>query len=140
MSKKGLTILTAALTALLFVAFGGLTTAADEQEVPDQILLDNEYERDKKGPVEFTHKKHEEDYGIACADCHHVYEDGENVWKEGDHVEKCSACHTPEGEADGPMKLQNAFHRNCKNCHKDLFKEKKPTGPFRKCNDCHQKS
>ena len=74
-----------------------------------------------------------------------IAERGKNVWKEGDHVDKCSKCHPivwkkgkkkKKGEA---MKLQNAYHKNCKNCHKALAKKEKPTGPFKKCNGCHEK-
>jgi len=37
------------------------------------------------------------------------------------------------------MKLQNAYHKNCKTCHKTLAKEGKKSGPFKKCNKCHEK-
>ena len=52
-----------------------------------------------KAIVTFTHKKHNVDYKIACADCHHDYKDGKNVWKDGDEVKRCDACHT---EAKAP--------------------------------------
>ena len=80
------------LTAIVFVAVGALTAA----DVPDEVTIENKgYAADKKGPVKLHHKKHQTDYKIACADCHHDYKDGKNVWKQGDPVKKCSACHDP---------------------------------------------
>ncbi|MBW1780126.1 MAG: cytochrome c3 family protein [Deltaproteobacteria bacterium] len=136
MNKKLLTLLTVVLSGFLFLSVGVLIAA----DAPDVVMLENKgYKKDKKGPVKFTHKKHNVDYKIACAECHHVYKGDKNVWKEGDKVEKCSACHNPTKKEGKVMKLQNAYHRNCKNCHKALEKEGKPTGPFKKCNDCHAK-
>jgi hypothetical protein len=141
MTKKFCILFTAILTGLIFISVGTLI-AADKQVVPDTVTIENKgYKKDKKRPVPLSHKAHSTDkkYGpVQCADCHHVYKDGKNVWKEGDEVQKCSACHDPKKNTkEGGvkvMKLQNAYHKNCKNCHK---KEKK--GPFKKCNDCHVK-
>lgn len=137
MSKKFTTVLMAIFTGMLFLTVGILTAA----DVPNEVLIENSYSKDKKGPVKFSHNKHHVDYKIACTECHHEAKDGKQVaWKDGDPVQKCSACHNPEkGEKGDPMKLQNAFHKNCKNCHKALEKEGKKTGPFKKCNDCHEK-
>jgi len=141
MNKRFLTILTVALTGMLFLSVAALTFAA-KQDVPDEITLQNKgYKKDKKGPVKLTHKKHSVEFKIACVDCHHVYKDGKNVWKEGDQVDKCSKCHNAKkkNKKTKAMKLQNSYHKNCKNCHKALKKEGKPTGPFKKCNGCHEK-
>ncbi len=139
MSKKFLTLLTAVCAASLFL-FVGAIVAGETQTVPDEVTIENkDYKKDKKGPVVFTHKKHVEEYKLTCTDCHHVYEDGKNVWKEGDHVDECSKCHNPEKKDGKVMKLQNAYHRNCKNCHKDEIKKGKENAPFKKCNDCHGK-
>lgn len=145
MNRRFMTVLLVGLTCMFFLAVGVLT-AGEKQKVSDEIKLQNKgYAKDKKGAVKLTHKKHNVDFKIACADCHHVYEGGKNVWKEGDHVDKCSKCHPiiwekgkkkKKGEA---MKLQNAYHKNCKTCHKALAKEEKKTGPFKKCNKCHEK-
>jgi len=137
MERKIVTLLTVVLGGLLFLAVGALTAA----DAPDVVMIQNAgYAADKKGPVKFSHKKHATDYKAACTECHHEYKDGKNVWKEGDPVKKCSACHDPEtkkGEAD---KLQNAYHKNCKNCHRDLIKEGKiKDAPYKKCTDCHEK-
>jgi len=139
MNKRFLTLLIVILTSMLFLTVGVLI-AAEKQKVPDEIKLENKgYTKDKKGPVKFMHKEHHVDYKIACTECHHVYKDGKNVWKDGDHVDKCSKCHNPAKKEGKTMKLQNAYHKNCKDCHKALGKEGKKTGPFKKCNKCHAK-
>jgi len=136
MNKKFLTVLMVALSGLLFLAVGVLVAA----DVPDQILIQNKgYKRILKGPVLFQHKKHNVDYKLACTDCHHKYENGKNVWKEGDPVKPCIDCHNPLKKQGKIPKLQNAFHKNCKNCHKKLAKAGKKAGPYKKCNQCHQK-
>ncbi len=137
MTRRFCILLTTILTAVVFLSVG--TLIASDTKAPDNVVIENKgYKKDKKRPVPLDHKKHAVDYKIACADCHHVYKDGKNVFKEGDKVQKCSECHDPKKKTtmDGMkvMKLQNAYHKNCKNCHK---KEKK--GPFKKCNDCHVK-
>ena len=149
MAKKFCILFTAILTGLVFFTVGTLIAADKQQVAPDEIMIENKgYKKDKKRPVLLTHKKHadptkDKGYGIACADCHHVYKDGKNVWKEGDHVDKCSKCHdiSKNTKENGVkvIKLQNAYHKNCKNCHKALKKEGKETGPFKKCNGCHKK-
>lgn len=130
--KKGvLTLIMVALSGMIFLTVGALTAA----DVPGDIKINNEgYAKDKKGPVPFSHKAHIEKHGVLCIECHHVYKDGKNVWKEGDPVQKCGECHNPLKREGNVHKLQNAFHKNCKECHKA-----KNAGPFKKCNDCHEK-
>ena len=109
----------------------------DIQEVADEIVIENQgYETDKKKPVKLSHKKHNEEYQISCAQCHHVYEDDKNVWKEGDHVEKCIFCHDPTMKQEDILKLQSAFHNNCRTCHKEISQEGKEA-PYKKCTECH---
>ena len=110
-------------------------------DVPDEITINNEgYKSKKRGPVQFSHLSHSEDYDVACNECHHDYEDGENIWEEGDPVNKCIDCHDP-AESDGNIKnLRLSFHRNCKICHKNLAKEGiSEDAPFKKCSGCHEK-
>ena len=136
MNKRFPTLLIVAFSAMIFLSVGALTAA----DAPDEIMLENKgYKKDKKGTVKLTHKKHHVDYKIACNECHHVYEDGKNVWKDGDPVEKCSKCHDPLKKEGKIIKLQNAYHKNCKTCHKALAKDGKPSGPFKKCTKCHEK-
>jgi hypothetical protein len=107
------------------------------QDVPDVIVIENKvYTADKKGPVTFHHAKHNKEYKVSCTECHHLYKDGKNMWKEGDHVEKCVVCHDPAEDKGKTIKLQNAFHQNCKDCHKEVNKEGKKA-PYTKCAGCH---
>jgi len=87
-----------------------------------------------KPSVVFTHLNHWQKYNTPCATCHHKYENGENVWTEGDTVEKCVTCHKIETQGKA-VKLRTAFHRQCKNCHKGLV-DQGIKAPYR-CNECH---
>jgi hypothetical protein len=114
--------------------------SAEEQEFPDEILIDNKiYKTDRKGSVYFTHTEHSESYVDACDACHHEYEDGQNVWEEGQYVQKCSACHDPQKRNGNVRKLNIAYHKNCKGCHKMLAEEGETEAPYRQCTDCHAK-
>ncbi|MCK4425118.1 MAG: cytochrome c3 family protein [Deltaproteobacteria bacterium] len=141
------------------VCFGfvmaGVAVATDKG--PETITMDSKvyatkaYPKHKKALVTLSHAKHNVDYKITCTECHHVYQDGKNVWKEGDEVQKCEACHS-EAKApkakEGEPKLSkeekikkyhySAIHENCKVCHKAAVKEGKvaPT----KCTECHPKA
>ncbi len=41
----------------------------------------------------FNHERHVRKFKITCSGCHHLYEDGTNVWKEGMPFKRCSECH-----------------------------------------------
>jgi len=148
MKKQSLLVLGALALGVVFIF--SLVYAA--QQAPDTITMESKvYAKHTKALVTLTHKKHTVDYKIPCADCHHVYKDGKNVWKECDPVQKCDAagCHS-EAKApkakEGEPKLSkkekikkyhySAIHENCVGCHKALKKEAKPTGPT-VCKDCH---
>jgi len=145
--KKSLIVLAVVTMGVAFLFAGVYAT----QQAADSMTLESKvYKEHKKALVTFTHKKHNVDYKIACTDCHHVYQDGKNVWKEGDEVQKCEACHSeakaPKGE-DAPKLSKaeeikkfhySAIHENCKGCHKDLKTAGKPTGPTA-CKECHPK-
>jgi len=148
MKKRTLIVLVAAALGVVFLS----ASVYAAQQVPDTLTMESKvYKKHKKSLVTFTHKKHNVDYKIACADCHHVYKEGKNTWKEGDAVQTCDACHA-EAKApkakEGEPKLSkkekikkyhySAIHENCKACHKDLKKASKPTGPT-VCKDCHPK-
>ncbi|MCB2194024.1 MAG: cytochrome c family protein [Deltaproteobacteria bacterium] len=130
----------AVLVALAFAVVAMLGTVAIAQDtksgkVPDSFKIqDKLFKKHKKSAVEFTHKKHSVDHKLACTECHHVYKDGKNVFKDGDKVQKCAECHTSPKKDQGKMlSLYKAFHTNCRDCHKAAKK-----GP-RKCNECHPK-
>jgi cytochrome c553 len=134
MKNKGRIVLALVLGVALFAAF---TLAYAANKAPEKdIVIDTKdvYDKKKKTPVVFPHAKHKE---FKCTQCHHVYKDGKNVWKEGDEVQKCGACH--KDKKDGKKEdLKDAFHDQCIKCHKKLKKErgKDKTGPY-SCSKCH---
>jgi uncharacterized membrane-anchored protein len=148
MKKRLWITLVVAAFGVVFLVAGVYAT----QQAADCMTLNSKvYAKHKKALVTFTHKKHNVDYKIACTDCHHVYKDGKNVWKEDDEVQKCEACHSeakaPKAKKGEPKlskaeKIKqyhyDAIHENCKGCHSDLKKAGKPTGPTA-CKDCHPK-
>ncbi|MFH0926509.1 MAG: cytochrome c3 family protein [bacterium] len=127
------TLIVALLAISLMVVGISTLRAADLTKAPEEVEINSKYEKDSKPPLKFSHKKHA---SAKCDECHHDYEDGKNLWKEGDAVKKCSACHTTENK----KVLKEAFHDNCwKGCHKtnkDAIAKNAPT----KCNDCHVKT
>ena len=107
---------------------------------PDMIKINNDvYDKDRKGPVSFGHRNHAMDYGISCWDCHHDYVDGENTWSPWDGTMKCIECHDPAENNGDIMKLQTAYHLNCKTCHKDRKVFGNDAQAYRKCTTCHEK-
>ncbi len=112
--------------------------AEKNANVPDEVMIDNEgYTDDKKGPVKLSHKKHATTEGVYCADCHHDYKDGKNIWKEGDPIKRCVECHDPKEKRGDVAKLNIAYHKNCKDCHKERVKDDHKA-PFKKCKGCHE--
>ena len=106
----------------------------------DNIIIDNEgYKKDRRGPVEFSHKKHAREYKLLCWQCHHEYEDDENIYAPWGETKKCRQCHDPVKQEPNEIKLQKAYHLNCKGCHMRLAKEDQKAGAFKKCNGCHAK-
>jgi len=144
---KKLLILLVGLMSAVFLLTAGKPSATD---VPDVVKMESKvYPEHTKPIVTLSHKKHSVDYKIACTECHHVYKDGKNVWKEGDEVKKCDACHSepkrPKGDKTKMSKDEkikkyhySAIHANCRDCHKELKKQNKPTGPLT-CTKCHVK-
>ena len=138
MKKHWFWTLGAALIGVVFVF--SLVGATD---VPDNIELKSSvYKKHRKPIVTLSHKKHAEEYKVACTDCHHVFKDGKNVWKEGDPVQKCEECHSKAKASPDERKSMSkeermkvfhydAIHENCKGCHKEQKK-----GPI-SCKDCH---
>lgn len=149
MKKRSLLALTAAALGVVFL----FTLVYATQQAPDTITMESKvYKKHKKGLVHFSHKKHNTDYKVACTECHHLYEGGKNLWKEGDEVKKCDACHSedkaPKAKKGEPKlskkeKIKkyhySAIHKNCKGCHKDLKKADKEKAVPTKCAECHPK-
>lgn len=137
---------TGILGFIFWIAFGlifvtaELTDANEVQEAPDEISINNNiYRTDRKGSVYFSHAEHAEGYVDACDACHHEYKDGQNVWEEGQPVQKCSQCHDPLKRDGKIRKLNIAYHKNCKGCHRELAREGDTQAPYRQCTDCHAK-
>ncbi|MBL7100389.1 MAG: cytochrome c3 family protein [Nanoarchaeota archaeon] len=113
------------------------------EDIPEQpsytfLLIDKKvFTNRRKGGVKFTHDQHKDVYKISCKECHHKYENDENIWKDTDSVQGCEACHHPVEKQGNVDKLQMAYHKNCKDCHKKLAEEGK-NAPFKKCNGCHE--
>ncbi|MFC1532816.1 cytochrome c3 family protein [Thermodesulfobacteriota bacterium] len=125
--------------AVTAVLAGEPENTTDIQKL-DVIVIDNKdyYEKDRKGPVSFPHKKHAREYKLLCWECHHEYEDGKNIYSPWGATEKCSECHDPEEKQDDVMKLQTAYHLNCKICHKTLAIFGDEPLVYRKCTKCHE--
>jgi hypothetical protein len=113
------------IIAVAFLA-GGILSIALAQ--PDKVTIDNKYPNKLKGPVTFNHKVHAAN--IACTKCHHT-------WKkeESKTPPQCTQCH--KADDTGEKALKRVYHKNCQDCHKDLEKQGKTTGPTVKCSDCH---
>lgn len=139
--KSGLPMIWIAIFACLFLALSWGSTPAEEPSPPESIVIENEgYEKDRKGPVKFSHLSHVEDYEAACDACHHDYQGGKNVWKEGDPVKKCADCHSPLESKENAKKLSIAFHKNCKSCHKKAVQEGvSEDAPYKSCYHCHER-
>lgn len=125
----------AAFAVAMMMGSGAIAQTTKSGDVKDVLeLKDSVFKKHTKTPVSFTHKKHSVDLKIKCTECHHVIKDGKNVWKEGDKVAMCASCHKSPLKNEGKtLSLKNAFHKNCKDCHKKMKK-----GPT-KCNECHPK-
>jgi hypothetical protein len=127
--------------------------------VQDVIRMENKaYSKHTKGIVEFSHKKHMEDYKAGCGECHHD-EKGKPLdgLKAGAPVQGCIECHKIPGEApkgkDAPKLTKqqsleyhaDAVHDNCRECHKKFNKEKglkakDPGYAPTACTQCHPKN
>ena len=113
----------------------------DVSDLPVVVSLDEKgFERRRMKAVPFSHLNHYEQYGVDCTECHHDYQDGKNVWTPEEPVKKCVDCHDPNDTQGRVMNLMNAFHRNCRDCHKEMVDQGKPEErlPHKRCGDCHK--
>ena len=66
----------------------------------------------------------------------------EPLWKGGrddetNYASSCLECHKAKTEGK-TLSAKDAFHKDCKGCHDDAKKAKKPAGPTG-CTQCHVK-
>ena len=128
------------------------TSAADlKKPAPDSegviTIYAELFSTHTKGPVLFTHDKHHKEYKIACNECHHIYENGKNIWTEEKKTETCDVCHnepTVKKEKSLSPDLQKknlklAFHNNCRLCHRKLKAEDASIKAPTTCSGCHEK-
>ena len=157
MGKKQVWVFSAVCLALLFAA-GAIYAATS---VPDVIKMDHKaYKEHTKGIVEFSHKKHHEEYKVGCGECHHD-DKGKPLTdlKMGDDVKGCIECHKIPGQMPGALKKEmkekkaskeeiaakeleyhaEAIHENCISCHKEYNKKNKTKAAPQSCTKCHPK-
>ncbi len=127
MKTKGyLPVLLIVLLTAFFFTFSNIYAEDDSSEDlqrPGVMFLDEYHD---------THMD-----SVDCLDCHHIYEDGENVLDEeeledGEVEIECASCHDSSASLD----FQQAYHRQCIGCHDRMRKEKEATGPCL-CGECH---
>jgi hypothetical protein len=118
---------------------GNETQTVKSSKEVDQITLHYQtYEKDRQGPVGFSHLKHAREYQISCWECHHEYGNGEkNTWAPWGITEKCIKCHEPNRKKNGVIKLMTAFHLNCKVCHKKRDIYEGDAKSYKDCGKCH---
>lgn len=81
------------------------------------------------------HKRHQEEYGVDCRECHH-----KNTEIEAE-PQNCADCHdsgAPTGkkaEEGTPPNLADAVHARCGTCHEEMFAAK-----AKGCAQCHSQT
>jgi len=150
MNKRSIALMIGvAMVAVLFAAAAVVAGTEVADTITFKPLLDKGKYKDKIAVL--SHKKHVAEYGAACGDCHHDDKGKPLDLKEGDNVQKCIECHTKPGErpkGKGAPKLSKkerleyhaeAFHYNCKACHKAYNKKNKTKAAPTTCTKCHVK-
>ncbi len=155
MNKKILIFLIIAGLAVVFVSTGIYAGT----KVDDVFKMETkEYKKHKKGIVEFSHKKHTEEYTnakdekLTCGDCHHDDKGKPLAVKMGDDVQRCVECHKETGKLKKGEKKKDkaiivkyhklALHANCIDCHKAWnkkqgYKSKDSKAAPQSCKSCH---
>lgn len=151
MSRKLLVVLISITVSVLFAGTGLYAGT----EIKDTFKLNTkEYAEHTKSLVEFSHKKHAEEYGAKCGECHHDENGKPLKLKMGDNVQRCVECHKETGKKPKGEKLKKAekikkyhkeaLHANCVGCHKAWnkkkgYKRKDPEAAPQSCSQCHPK-
>ncbi len=103
-----------------------------------KIDPNNEFAPHRRPPVMFLENYHDQHMeNQDCLECHHKYENGENILdagdlEEGDPEILCASCHNNKVKYN----LQRAYHRQCMGCHDRLSAANMKTGPSL-CGECH---
>jgi len=136
--KKSLMI--SLMVAALVCVFALPAVIAGNAPADTMVLKAPEGVKMTKAAVDFTHKKHAEDYKIDCMVCHHKAE-------SKDAITGCSVegCHTDASKAakKDPKGFYQAWHSkkapaSCLGCHKAEKKAGKKDIPV-SCKSCHPK-
>lgn len=148
MSQKNFLI---AICSLVFIIMTCGVSFSGSQVADTFNIETKDIKNRKKGPpkyklVEFTHKKHIDEYNLSCGECHHDKGNKPLDLKPGDQVQKCVECHSKlkkdKKNKKDIMVLENAMHGNCVTCHKEVNKKagdpKGRKGPApTSCSKCH---
>ena len=119
-------------------------------QVEEVIRMENPaYAKHKKGIVAFSHKKHVEEYGATCMECHHDETGTPIDPAPGENVQSCIRCHDKPGQKPRKKKLSRkeklayhaeAVHMNCKACHRAFNKKTGTKDAPVSCKACHPKN
>lgn len=81
-------------------------------------------------PIEFTsHDAHAKRLDGKCGRCHH-----KDTTTQG-KPQACGSCHA---RPDADLKLVDAYHKQCRDCHKDSKAKKADSPAPLKCLGCHK--
>jgi len=62
----------------------------------------------------------------------------QNIWSPWGITKKCAECHDPQEKKNDVIKLQAAYHKNCKTCHLERRIYGNDILAYRKCTSCHE--
>jgi len=117
-----------AAVLVLGILLGGPVAAQEDITT----VNDSAFETLTRPAVVFYHDDHNDNAGLDCHECHHVYdEDGEIAEDETSEDFECSWCHTSDDSRN--LDLVAKYHERCKGCHEEW-----QAGPV-VCSGCHMK-
>ena len=146
------TVRVLSLVLLVALMASAPALAASEAPVPDEIISPT-----SAGEVVFPHRKHVEDLGYACTECHHETQAAVLKMPHPEYFadfwidckichreagaplapQACSTCHRSSlsNIADQTSSAKVAIHRNCWRCHESGSGEKATAS----CALCHNR-
>ncbi len=150
----------ALIACLVGVVLLTVGLAAAEEIVPEIIQFDGAVNGGAtddvhptiySGPITFPHKKHFNEYGVKCGDCHHDEDTEQIVGYSPDKSFHCIDCHDEEGLIRGPIaenaatyddliaRRANVLHIKCIGCHKEHNAKEHAVRAPESCRICHTK-